>query len=212
MQKITAALVKAQAELQNVTSDATNPHFRSQYASLPHMIDTVRPVLAKHGLALLQSPVSEDGRIGVRTVLIHESGEMLDGIYTVRPAKDDPQGAGGAITYCRRYALAAFLCIAQEDDDGNGASAPRREPPRQAPQQQQQRSGPRVITEPQLKRLRAIAGNLGKEARLTTEQITAEVRSVLSHFGYESSKDVTMDDYEKVVAAIESNLRGMAEG
>jgi hypothetical protein len=36
--------------------------------------------------------------------------------------KNDPQGFGSALTYCRRYSLLAAMGIAPEDDDANLAS------------------------------------------------------------------------------------------
>jgi len=59
----------------------------------------------------------------VETVLIHESGEILEcGTLHVPASKQDPQGYGSALTYARRYSLMAACGIAPEDDDGNSAS------------------------------------------------------------------------------------------
>lgn len=123
--KLAAALVAAQAEFRAAPKDSANPAFRSRYADLATVVDTVRPVLARHGLAFLQ-PVStgEDGSLTVSTVLVHVSGEVYTspGI-TLRPTKADPQGAGSAITYGRRYDLCSLLgIVADDDDDGHSAS------------------------------------------------------------------------------------------
>src|SRR5262245_28008968 len=110
--KVSAALVKAVGELENVVADANNPHFKSKYASLPALLDVVRPVLAKNGLALIQTPISYDtGRIGIETMVLHSSGEWISNEFLVSPSKNDPQGAGAAVTYCRRYALVSILGI-----------------------------------------------------------------------------------------------------
>jgi hypothetical protein len=54
---------------------------------------------------------------------MHQSGEYIAGEYSMRPAKDDPQGRGSAITYQRRYAIASVLSLnIDEDDDGNAAT------------------------------------------------------------------------------------------
>jgi hypothetical protein len=127
--KLAAALVAAQAELENAHKNSTNPHFRSKYADLPEVIDTVKPVLAKYGIAVVQMPGFEDGVVTLETLLIHESGEWLSGVSGAPAQKQDPQGVGSAITYLRRYALAAACNIAQEDDDGNAASKPRSDSP-----------------------------------------------------------------------------------
>lgn len=119
------AFVAAQAEMPAVERDQTNPHFKSKFASLGHMLAKTRPVLNRHGLAVIQAPVLDgEGRFVLRTILKHTSGEALEFDAPLSPTKDDPQGQGSAITYMRRYALGSALAIAdQEDDDGNGASA-----------------------------------------------------------------------------------------
>jgi hypothetical protein len=54
---------------------------------------------------------------------MHESGEFIEAEYSMRPAKDDPQGRGSAITYQRRYAIASVLSLnINEDDDANAAT------------------------------------------------------------------------------------------
>lgn len=120
------ALLAAQTEMPSVDRDQENPHFKSKFVSLGNLLTTVRPVLNKHGLALLQAPeVAEEGRFVLRTTIIHsQSGEKLTFAAPLNPTKNDPQGQGSAITYMRRYSLAAALAIADQDDDGNGATAP----------------------------------------------------------------------------------------
>lgn len=118
--KLFDALAKAQVEIKGAAKDATNPHFKSKYADLASVVDAARP-LAKHGIAAVQIPFSENGEIGVTTILGHGSGEWISGRLAVKPLKLDPQGAGSVITYLRRYALAAMAGIAPEDDDGEAA-------------------------------------------------------------------------------------------
>lgn len=119
------AFIEAYAEMTNPKKNANNPAFRSKYANLEELLNVTRPILAAVSLALVQEPVSEDGRIGVHSYLVYTTGERMDfGNYTVRLQKDDAQGAGSAITYTRRYAIAAIFGLAQEDDDGNAASKP----------------------------------------------------------------------------------------
>jgi len=120
--KLAPALVKAQAEVENATKNANNPHFRSQYADLAEIIRTVKPVFTSHGLAIVQMPGLEEGHATVETMLVHDSGEWIASVAGAPLAKADPQGVGSAITYLRRYSLAAIAGIAQEDDDGNAAS------------------------------------------------------------------------------------------
>ena len=121
---IATALAKAQGELQNVVKDAKNPHFKSDYATLDAITDAVRPVFAKHGLAVVQIPSFADGVVTVNTIVTHTSGQWIKGETSSPVTKADPQGIGSACTYLRRYSLAGIAAIAQTDDDGNAASQP----------------------------------------------------------------------------------------
>lgn len=122
---LAAALTKAQGEMPAVPKNSTNPHFKSKFASLDGIIERTKPVLAKHGLAIVQGASGEaaPGTVGVEMMLLHASGEWLMSQVTVPLAKNDPQGVGSAITYGRRYLVAAMLSLASdEDDDGNSSS------------------------------------------------------------------------------------------
>lgn len=124
--KLAAALAKAQGEVDNAAKNAENPHFRSKYADLAEVINTVRPVLAKHGLAVTQWPGfnAETGEVTLQVLLTHESGEWVEHHASCPIGKRDAQGVGSGTTYLRRYTLAALAGVAQEDDDGNAASQP----------------------------------------------------------------------------------------
>ena len=127
--KIAASFTAAQSEFQHAPKDSTNPHFKSKYADLATIIETVRPILSKHGLSVMQRNQPNAGGVTVQTTLLHSSGEWIadDGL-SVPASKNDAQGFGSALTYTRRYGLASLLCIAQDDDDGNAASTPQAAP------------------------------------------------------------------------------------
>lgn len=123
--ELAKALAKAQNSLKNPNNTANNPFFKSKYAPLPDVLNDIRPILAGNGISVIQSPVAnEAGGVGVETMLLHESGQyLLTDPYFLKPVKNDPQTAGAAITYARRYALNAALGISgEEDDDGNIAN------------------------------------------------------------------------------------------
>ncbi len=124
--KIASALVKAQGELNAVSKDGNNPHFRSKYATLQNIVESTRDTLRKHGLAVVQTFNETDGTyISLNTTVLHESGEYITGTFSMRPSKVDPQGLGSATTYARRYALSAIIgIVTDEDDDGNESSQP----------------------------------------------------------------------------------------
>lgn len=116
-----AALSKAQGEIENATKNAKNPHFKSTYADLAEVLNTVRPVFASHGLSLTQAPSFDGSLASVTTVIGHSSGGYIVAVASCVPAKSDAQGIGSATTYLRRYGAAAAAGIAQEDDDGEAA-------------------------------------------------------------------------------------------
>lgn len=125
---LAAALAKAQAALPSAVKDAVNPHFRSKYADLAAIWQAARKPLADNGLSVVQLPTEAgDGKIGLTYILMHTSGEWISDTVSSPIVKNDPQGVGSALTYLRRYSLAALVgIVADEDDDGNAASqAPR---------------------------------------------------------------------------------------
>lgn len=132
--KISAALLKAQKAITCAAKDATNPHFKNKYADLPAVINAIKPALNDAGIMFMQTPSPSDpGSLALTTRLVHESGEWMEDTATVPLPKNDPQGYGSAMTYARRYSLAAITGLYQDDDDGHAASVPRQEMAKPAP-------------------------------------------------------------------------------
>lgn len=146
------ALIDAEAAFKPLMKTELNPHFKAKYADLHGALNSCRSALAAQGLVILQSTALADTdgarreestnkqgevratetrarEVVLVTRLCHTSGQWIEGEYPVRPARDDPQGMGGAITYARRYALMALVGLAPEDDDAEQASG-RGGPPR----------------------------------------------------------------------------------
>jgi len=122
IKNLAAALNKAQAEMGGAAKDANNPFFKSKYADLGSVIRAIKEPFASNGLSYSQFPISEADTVGVDTILMHSSGEWIESRLLLPMVKADPQKAGSAITYARRYALQAIAGIPSEDDDGNAAS------------------------------------------------------------------------------------------
>lgn len=118
------AMLIAQSKFPLIKKTDSNPFFKSKYAGLPSILEVVLPILHENGLVLFQSPITDGDKIGVKTIITFAAtGEQATGEFCVTLAKNDPQGAGSAITYCRRYALVSMLGLnVDEDDDGNSAS------------------------------------------------------------------------------------------
>ena len=122
IKNLAIAMSKAQSEMGGASKAANNPFFKSKYADLSEVIKVVKEPFASNGLSYVQFPIEDNGRVGVETILMHSSGEWMSNKFTVQLTKQDAQGAGSAITYCRRYGLQAVAGIPSEDDDGNSAS------------------------------------------------------------------------------------------
>lgn len=117
------ALAAFQAELPKIDLDGTNPHFRSKYATLGNVTKNVFPKLAEHGFSFTTGSFVDNGVLILDAHLLHESGESRSMQFPI--TETNPQKVGSAVTYYRRYALAALTgVVADEDDDGNAASTP----------------------------------------------------------------------------------------
>lgn len=124
-QTATASLVAALAELDNVKANKiVKANFTAKYVSLDALLDAIKPVLLDHDLALVQTLVSEDGKVGVSTAFLHASGERFDfGRLMVKADGLTAQQIGGAITYIRRQSIQTACGISVDlDDDGAAAS------------------------------------------------------------------------------------------
>lgn len=125
------ALAAAQGEIEDAKKDGTNPHFKTKYATLASVRAAITPVFSRHGLAVTQlNEPHGDGGVCVVTLLMHSSGQWIKSKLYVPVSKKDAQGFGSALSYARRYALAAIANIASDDDDdGNEAVKPGKAPP-----------------------------------------------------------------------------------
>ncbi|GGK22691.1 hypothetical protein GCM10010965_14500 [Caldalkalibacillus thermarum] len=142
------ALAAFQAEVANPKNTAVNEFANGhRYAPLGEILATVRPILGKHGLAVVQDAKIEGNTVVVTTTLFHESGEWLESEPLVLPAAGKggvtAQTIGAAITYGRRYQLSALLGISSEDDDdANSISVTDPSKPPQSPSQSQKQQTP----------------------------------------------------------------------
>jgi len=119
--ELAKALCKAQSELEPASKDSQNPFYKNKYADLATMQDVSRKPLCDNGLIVTQLPFTRGKCVGVKTILLHTSGQWIKATLSFEMQKTDPQSCGSAITYARRYSLAAIVGIAQEDDDGEKA-------------------------------------------------------------------------------------------
>ena len=187
--ELAAALSKAQGKITGALKDSSNPFFKSKYADLASVWDACREQLSANGLAVVQSLSNEADNIIVITTLVHSSGQWMRGSLAVKPVKHDPQGIGSAITYARRYALAAIVGVAQIDDDAEAAMG------------RKQTEIPK-ITEQQAADLKALA-----------EEVEADVPKFLEYLGKKgklsiaSFSEIPANMHHDAVAALEQKRK-----
>ena len=120
--QLAEALCNAQAVMAGARKDKENPFFKSKYADLTSVIDALRDPFADNGLSFTQTvEILDNGRMALRTRLMHVSGEHLDSVMLL-PQTEKPHELGSGLTYFRRYALQSIAGLPCEDDDGNGAT------------------------------------------------------------------------------------------
>jgi hypothetical protein len=119
--ELAAALAKAQGTMTGALKDSSNPFFKSRYADLESVWTACRKALTENGLSVVQSASATEGGVAVTTMLLHSSGQWMRDTLPLNPKDLSPQGIGSAITYGRRYALAAMAGVYQTDDDAEAA-------------------------------------------------------------------------------------------
>lgn len=95
-----------------VEKDKKNPHFGNMYASLDAIVNALTPILQKNNLVVTHA-LNE--WLLVTTVYDMESEESLSSSFPINAL--EPQKAWSAITYGKRYSLAALFNIVSDDDD-----------------------------------------------------------------------------------------------
>ena len=153
--QIFPAYIKAQGEIGNLKKDSANDYFKSQYSSLEIVLETVKPIYLKHGIAILQGSGNGTANgINIITRLVHESGQWIETDFPIPLSRQDPQAAGTASSYGRRYALKAIASLAEIDDDAQASSEP-------DPRRDRSDDSMKQITDVQLKELNHLFDTLG---------------------------------------------------
>ena len=129
--KLFAALAEAQKKITNAEEDASaevrmksGGTYGYSYATLASVMNAVRGPLAENGLSIIQLTADPgEGKLGIRTILAHESGQSITDVITMAPDSWTPQAVGSCRSYMRRYAVLAICGIAGAiDDDAEAAS------------------------------------------------------------------------------------------
>jgi hypothetical protein len=205
LDKIAPAIVAMQAALSPVDKSASNPFFKSKYAPLPEVRAAMQPILAANDLALVTLPavIESNGaqQNALRFLLIHSSGQYLEGFWLLTPAKNDSQGQGADTTYKRRFGEMSITgLVADDDDDGHYASQPQSAKPAVKPA-----AKPAEKTDADVKRdqLRAYATKQG----LDLAKVGAKFAQVVTSKGKPVAlKDAEASDIETFLIGLESGV------
>lgn len=198
IKELAAALSKVQGQLTFAKKDNANPFFKSKYADLASVWDSCRTLLSDNGLAVIQFPSgyttnsiddkNKEHLMSLTTILTHSSGEWISQDMTVPVTKADAQGAGSALTYMRRYALAAVVGVYQDDDDGNAASKPKPEPVKQ-----------RIDNTP------LHPAQLGQITKLM-ESTETDANKILAYYKKESLEQLNTTEADQVISSLQKKL------
>jgi len=117
---ITEALSKAQGKIENALKDSKNPFFKSSYADLSSVMAVTKGPLSDNQLSFSSSLVQSSGVNYLVCTLSHISGEWFRSYMPLIVSKQDMQSLGAAISYARRFCLAALCHVGVEENDGEG--------------------------------------------------------------------------------------------
>ena len=186
---LATALAMAQMNIKGAIKDSANPFFKSKYADLSSVVEAIRPAFGQCGLSYIQRiEPSDKDEVRVETILMHASGEWLScGVLNLPVSKADAQGYGSALTYARRYSLAAACGVApeNEDDDGNAASG------KKTPQ----------------KRLDSLNAHLDVIAGVTTQDA---LKTAYTH-AYKAAKEINDTEAMTVIVAAKNSRKAELE-
>jgi hypothetical protein len=121
---IFSAISMAQSQFTSALKDSLNPFFKSHYADISSIIQSIKPALGKNGLAIMQPLSSVGDKHFISTLITHSSGQFIefDPVELFIKDKSDPQKFKSSVTYFRRTCLVSVLGIEEEDDDGNSSA------------------------------------------------------------------------------------------
>jgi len=208
IKELAIALSSFQGKMVAVKKDAINPFYKSKYATLDTIWETIRKPLSENGLSIAQTMATDGGKPMLETTLYHTSGEWISGYQILNPVKDDPQSLGSAISYARRYSLSALLgIVSDEDDDANIATKPQPKVEPRAPEKpvpptaETPQKSETSITPAQTKKIYASV----KEKGITSDQAKTYLKEVFKKM---STKELTVDEASRLIKDIETGKFG----
>jgi hypothetical protein len=195
MKSLIQKLIQVEGELKEFTKSKEGYGYK--YTPLDEILSFLRPLLAKHGLLLSQQvtiiPFRDDNWVRVKTIIRDETHSVS--YTTTMPYKDLPkmqsvQSAGAHFTYARRYAISAIFNISSDEDTDcavkSDINTTKPKPKVDKP------------TDKQLKRLYAL---------VKKHNLAEQIKYILSaDYGVKSSKELTIEQYNKLCKDIEKGV------
>ncbi len=216
--QLNEALAKAKLAFEPIVADETaafntksGGRIEFDYADLGDIIPAVTKALSENGLAIASQPLLIGDKMFLVTRLLHSSGESLEAYYPLPDPGLDPKGYGSQLTFGRRYNQLCLLdinTVTDEESKRNRRTKAMSQARRELSKPEGYKPPPentdiigamngereRVISEAQAKRLWAIARNTGY-----TDEGT---RVLIESFGYKSSKEIKIKDYEVICGKV----------
>ena len=201
MKNLFAAMVKFQAECPAVIKDDENPHFRSKFSSLEALKNCTQPILAKHGLAVMQFPIGDGTTAGCRTIVLHESGESLEQDFLVPiGAKVDAQKSCSAVSYARRFSYSGCLNLVSSEDsqaDKDGQDLVTAEKPAAKP-------APKLVTKAQIEGAKKAVAARGKTFKMQQDAAFKSIgKDCIAFMGVEQISMLLASDLKDFLEVVE---------
>lgn len=118
---LAVAFSAAQANYKLATHNRKS--YKSTYADLHSILNSVRPALAANGLSFYQYiQTTKNGQSVLCSRLLHKSGQWIESRAYVIPEDETQQSYGSALSYQKRYGAMALLGVttAEDDTDNDG--------------------------------------------------------------------------------------------
>lgn len=202
--------------------DQRNSFGGYNYRSCEDILEAVKPLLFKNGLALTMRDeiIAQDGRFYIKAIgnlvstdELPEGKSEKDREYIIATAfareaeqkkgMDESQVTGTASSYARKYMLNGLFGI-DDTKDADTDEYTKQTKVENKPTTTQQKTttynnnSPKKISEAQAKRLFAIGGG-----------DIDMLRIVCNKYGYQNSKDILEKDYDRIVNEVELRAKGV---
>lgn len=214
MDALISALNLVQKAMGYASKDTENPHFKSTFASLKSAWEAAKDPLLANGFALTQQTVTKDGKVSVRTILWHTSGQWISAELPLINPKGDMQGMGSAITYARRQSFMSLIGLCPVDDDGNDAQDQADQKPRSSAVRHGANASPARQTDPTEPKKKPVSGMpaTAQQVKLfwvlwkKTGRTEEHWRQELLGRGLESTNQVNGKDMSTIISSLKKEV------